>query len=135
VLQNRTDHELATRKRLYLDTRRRANAVWRLPLLGSGEVTKAGVFLQLSGGLGGPDGLAIDSEGNLAIAHAGFGTVWLFSRIGEPIYRIKSCTGIRTTNLAYGGADRKTLFITESDTGTILTAKMPVAGNLMYSHW
>jgi gluconolactonase len=90
----------------------RANAVWRLPLLGSGEVTKAGLFLQLSGGLGGPDGLAIDAQGSLAIAHAGFGTVWVFSHIGEPLYRIKSCTGLKTTNLAYGGPDGKTLYIT-----------------------
>ncbi|HSQ03815.1 MAG TPA: SMP-30/gluconolactonase/LRE family protein [Burkholderiales bacterium] len=112
----------------------RANAVWRLPLLPNGDTTKVGVFLQLSGGLGGPDGLAIDEEGNLAVAHAGFGTVWLFSRIGEPLYRIKSCTGLKTTNLAYGGPDRKTLYITESETGTILSARMPVAGAPMFSH-
>ena len=112
----------------------RANAVWRLPLLPSGEVTKAGLFLQLSGGLGGPDGLAIDAEGGLAVAHAGFGTVWVFSRIGEPLFRIKSCAGLSTTNVAYGGPGRKTLYITESETGTILTAQLPVAGTMMYSH-
>ncbi len=111
----------------------RANAVWRLPFLPNGDVTKVGIFLQLSGG-GGPDGLAIDAEGNLAVAHAGFGTVWLFSRIGEPLYRVKSCEGLTTTNLAYGGVDGKTLYITESATATILTARMPTAGHPMYSH-
>jgi gluconolactonase len=118
---------------LYLNVTR-ANAVWRLPLLASGEVTKAGMFLQLSGGLGGPDGLAIDENGGLAVAHAGLGTVWLFNRIGEPIYRVKSCAGLGTTNIAYGGPDRKTLYITESETGCILKAQMPFAGNVMYSH-
>jgi gluconolactonase len=39
-----------------------------------------------------------------------------------------------TTNIAYGGTDRKTMFITESETGTILRAKMPVAGRAMFSH-
>lgn len=112
----------------------RANAVWRLPLLPSGEVTKAGLFLQLSGGLGGPDGLAIDEEENLVVVHAGFGSAWFFSRIGELMYRIKSCAGIGTTNLAYGGADRKTLYIMEAATGVILKAPMPVAGSIMYSH-
>lgn len=112
----------------------RANAVWRLPLLPSGEVTNVGTFLQLSGGLGGPDGLAIDEEGNLAVAHAGFGTVWFFSHIGELVYRIRSCAGIRTTNLAYGGPDRKTLYITESQTGSILKVRMRVPGHVMYSH-
>jgi gluconolactonase len=112
----------------------RANAVWRLPLLPSGEVSKAGMFLQLSGGLGGPDGLAIDESGGLAVGHAGLGTVWIFNRIGEPVYRVKSCAGLGTTNLAYGGPDRKTLYITESETGCILKAKLPVAGNPLYSH-
>ena len=108
----------------------RANAVWRLPLLPSGDTTKVGLFLQLSGG-GGPDGLAIDDEQNLAVAHSGFGTVWLFSYIGEPLCRIKSCAGLGTTNLAYGGADGKTLYITESTSGLILKAEMPVAGRAM----
>lgn len=117
---------------LYLNVTR-ANAVWRLPFLPNGDVTKVGLFLQLSGG-GGPDGLAIDAEGNLAVAHAGFGTVWLFSCIGEPLHRVRSFAGLTTTNLAYGGVDGKTLYITESATGTILTARMPTAGNPMYSH-
>ena len=110
----------------------RGNCVWRVPLMPDGSASKVGVFVQLSGGLGGPDGLAMDDDDNLAIAHAGLGTVWLFSRLGEPLYRVKSCAGLATTNLAYGGPDRKSLYITESETGTILVAKMPVAGRVMY---
>ena len=78
--------------------------------------------------------MALDEEGNLAIVHAGFGTVWIFSRLGEPLFRIKSCAGMRTTNLAYGGPDRKTLYITEAEHGVILKAQLPVAGKLLYSH-
>jgi gluconolactonase len=91
-------------------------------------------FLQLSGGLAGPDGMAVDNDGNLAVAHAGFATVWQFSALGEPIARVRSCAGIRTTNVAYGGADLSTLFITESEHGVILTARMEVPGRPMYSH-
>lgn len=112
----------------------RANAVWRLPIMPDGEVSKAGLFIQLSGGLAGPDGMAVDEEGNLAVCHAGLGTVWVFTRLGEPLYRIRSCAGLSTTNVAYGGPERKTLFITESVTGTILRAELPVSGRLMYSH-
>ena len=78
------------------------------------RVFKSGVFIQLSGGLAGPDGMAIDDAGNLAVVHAGFGTVWLFSRLGEPIARIKSCAGIRTTNVAFGGQKRNHLFMASS---------------------
>lgn len=109
----------------------RANQVWRMPLLADGGTTKVGAFIQLSGGSG-PDGMAVDEAGNLVVCHAGGGQVWLFSPIGEPLYRIKSCRGLAPTNAAYGGPDNRTLFITESDTGTILTATLPTPGLRMY---
>jgi gluconolactonase len=107
--------------------------VVRLALHGDAPYRWRG-FLQLSGGLGGPDGMAVDELGNVVVVHAGFGTVWLFSPIGEPLARLRSCAGIRTTNVAYGGADRRTLFITESEHGVILTARMEVPGRPMFSH-
>jgi len=112
----------------------RGNNVWRVPLMPDGTVSKVGIFVQLSGSLGGPDGMAMDQDDNLVIAHAGLGTVWVFSRMGEPLYRVKSCAGLATTNVAYGGQDNKTLYITESETGSILQARMPVAGRPMASH-
>ncbi|MEQ8709463.1 MAG: SMP-30/gluconolactonase/LRE family protein [Rhodospirillales bacterium] len=113
----------------------RANAVWRLPIMRDGAVSKVGLFVQLQGSLGGPDGLAMDVDGNLTVCQAGMGSAWQFSRLGEPRWRIRSCTGgLTTTNLAYGGTDNRQLFITESDTGTILRADLDVAGQPMYSH-
>ncbi len=110
----------------------RANAIWRVPLTRDGGVTKVGTFIQMSGG-GGPDGLAIDEDGNLVVAHVGLGAVWLFSNRGEPMLRINSPLGALTTNIAFGGPDRKVLYITESESGSILTAPMPVPGQIMYS--
>ena len=66
----------------------RGNCIWRVPLMPDGTASKVGIFVQLSGSLGGPDGLAMDSEDNLAIAHAGMGAVWIFSRLGEPLWRV-----------------------------------------------
>lgn len=112
----------------------RGNCVWRVPMTRDGSVTKVGIFIQLSGGWGGPDGLALDAQGRLAIAHVGLGTVWIFDALGEPVYRLKSCTGMHTTNVAFGGPDNKSLFITESGSATILTAELDVPGKRMYSH-
>ncbi|MBL4719822.1 MAG: SMP-30/gluconolactonase/LRE family protein [Alphaproteobacteria bacterium] len=112
----------------------RANQVWRMPLPRDGGTFKVGVFIQLSGGLGGPDGMALDSSGNLAVCHAGNGSVWIFSELGEPLYRVRSCEGLFTTNCAFGGPDGKSLFITESDSNTVLRAELPTAGKTMYSH-
>ena len=111
----------------------RDNAVWRVPLMKDGTASKVGVFIQMSGG-GGPDGMAIDRDGNLAVCHVGFGAVWVFSAKGEPLYRIDSPEGLFTTNCAYGGVDGKQLFITESKTGTILVADLKTPGRPMYSH-
>ncbi|MES2787047.1 MAG: SMP-30/gluconolactonase/LRE family protein [Pseudomonadota bacterium] len=111
----------------------RANAVWRVPLLPGGVPYKVGEFIRMSGG-GGPDGLAMDVRGNLAVAHLGLGTVWLFSALGEPLLRIRSCAGLATTNVAYGGPGGHELYITESETGSVLVAQMDVPGQPMYSH-
>jgi gluconolactonase len=112
----------------------RDNSVWRLPLMPDGGVSKVGVFIRLSGGTAGPDGMALDQEGNLFVAHCGMGCVWAFSPLGEPLYRIVSCAGIMTTNIAFGGPGNRSLFITESDTGTILRAELGVPGRFMASH-
>jgi gluconolactonase len=111
----------------------RENAVWRVPIMFDGSVSKVGRYIQLSGGTAGPDGLAIDDEDNLVICQNGLGAVWLFSALGEPMLRINSPKGIYVTNAAYGGKDNKTLFITESKTGTILKWDMPVAGRALTS--
>ena len=112
----------------------RGNCVWRVPLMADGSVAKVGLFVQLSGGWGGPDGLALDAEGRLAIAHVGMGSVWVVDRIGEPVYRVRTCAEMHTTNVAFGGPDGKKLFITESGSGSILVASLDVPGKAMFSH-
>ncbi|ABD88271.1 SMP-30/gluconolactonase/LRE family protein [Rhodopseudomonas palustris] len=112
----------------------RANQIWRIPLLASGIVAKVGIFAHLHGGPGGPDGLALDEAGNLLVCHTGFGSVWRLSPVAEPLDRIVSCAGVGTTNIAFGGPERKFAFITESRTGTILRAELDIPGLQMYSH-
>jgi gluconolactonase len=112
----------------------RDNAIWRVPMRADGTPYKVGKMIQLSGSLGsGPDGMAMDVDGGFAVAHAGFGTVWYFDRFGEPKLRIRVPTGHLVTNVAYGGPDNRTLFITESNSGTVLTAPMPRPGRPLYA--
>jgi gluconolactonase len=70
----------------------------------------------------------------ISIAHLELGTVWLFSALAEPIARIRFCAGLLTTNVAYGAPDRRTLYITESESGQIRRAKLDVPGRRMFSH-
>lgn len=108
--------------------------VWRCAILADGSVDRLGAFQTFSGGYSGPDGLAMDRDGGLAVAHNRLGTVWLFDPLGEPTHRIRSAAGLQTTNLAYGGIDRRQIFITESETGSILVADAPVPGQAMFAH-
>ncbi|MFI5002943.1 MAG: SMP-30/gluconolactonase/LRE family protein, partial [Reyranellales bacterium] len=55
----------------------RGNAVWRLPLMADGMASKVGLFIQMSGGHAGPDGMALDAEGGLVVAHPST-TAWRF---------------------------------------------------------
>lgn len=111
----------------------RGNAVWRIPVYPDGSTSKVGIFAQMAGGVGGADGLAADVDGNISVCDFANGCVWTFSKWGVPIYRIEACTeGRGTTNLAYGGPDGRSLFITESETNSILRAEMPAAGVQMY---
>lgn len=102
----------------------RANQIWRLPLLLDGTTSKVGAFINLSGGVG-PDGVAVDDAGNFIVCHPGLGVVWAFSPYGELLARVRSCAGRMTTNCAYHPTVRNQLYITDSETGSILRASMP----------
>ncbi len=110
----------------------RANAVWRIATQDPTEKLRTGLFVQLPSA--GPDGLALDEDGNLAVAHPTAGVVRLYNRYAELLAVVKTCKGRSTVNLAYGGADNRSLFITEAETSTILVARMPKAGKRMFSH-
>jgi len=110
----------------------RGNCVWRVPIGKDGKPFRVGIFIQLTGSLGGPDGMAMDEAGNLVLAQVGSGCAWQFNRLGEPMARIRSCAGLAVTNMAYGGPDNRTLFITESETGTVLAADLSAPGLKMY---
>lgn len=113
----------------------RGNAVWRVPIHPDGGTSKVSIFTPMAGGHSGADGLAVDRDGRLFVCDAGNACVWVFSPEAVPLYRIGAASaGRSTTNLAFGGADGKSLFITESSTGTILRAEMDSAGAPMYSH-
>ncbi len=83
----------------------------------------------------GPDGLAMDDAGNLAIAHSGSGSVWLVNPEGEAIVQVKGPAGAFITNIAYGfdsdGKADDILYMTESHHGAVLRATMPHRGRRM----
>ena len=71
----------------------RGNGVWRVPLLKDGGTTKVSIFVNLAGGVSGADGMAVDEDGRLFVCDAGNGCAWVFTKWGEPVYRVRSQGG------------------------------------------
>ncbi|QEI04496.1 SMP-30/gluconolactonase/LRE family protein [Pigmentiphaga aceris] len=113
-------------KVLYLAVTR-GNCVWRVPLLPDGSVAKVSQFFT-SYGPSGPDGLAVDTQGRLLVANPGLGYVWVLNQRAEPVEVLRGPAGASTTNVAFGGEDRRTLYVTDSTHGHILRATLDVPG-------
>ena len=110
----------------------RANAVWRGPLLADGNLSKVGAFRTFFGASG-PDGLAVDVDNRLVVAHASLGGAFVLNARAEVTHFIKSPAGSTVTNVAFRPGESK-LVMTESETGSILEADMPASGVQLYSH-
>ncbi|MFN8444830.1 MAG: SMP-30/gluconolactonase/LRE family protein [Caldilineaceae bacterium] len=100
--------------------------------LATGNISNERVVVEIAKEMGGPDGMAIDAEGMLWVAHFGGSTVrrWdpnsgkELDRIDLPVTQITSC--------AFGGDDLSILYITSAATGLDeqALAKQPLAGSL-----
>jgi gluconolactonase len=102
----------------------RSCEVWRFLLRSDAVVAKAQCFARVPAGTSGPDGLAMDTADRLYVSNPGHGCVWVVDAHGVPRYRIASCAGRMVTNCALA-PDGRTLVMTESETGSILTCEVP----------
>ncbi len=75
----------------------------------------------------GLDGMRCDVDGNLYIARYAAGEVTVVSQHGTVIERIK-LKGQKPTNVAFGGTDGKTVYVTMQDRGAIETFRSERAG-------
>jgi gluconolactonase len=110
----------------------RANAVWRGPMLADGSVSKVGAF-QTFFGVSGPDGMCVDIDNRLVVAHASLGGAFVLNARGEVTQFVRSPSGASVTNVAFRPGT-STLVMTESATGSVLQAELPAAGAPTFSH-
>ena len=102
----------------------RANAIWRL-LANAPDTGRpmVGVHIHLSGGLG-PDGLAVNANGYLAVAQAQAGRAYVFDTLGDLVAEVRLPEGLWTTAVAFHPQQQNTLYITEAQTGSIYVANI-----------
>jgi gluconolactonase len=77
---------------------------------------------------GRPDGLALDREGNFWVCVPASGGVNVYDPSGGQIDRIDCGDGAMTTNLCFGGADYRQVFIAAAGLGQLLTLTAEAAG-------
>lgn len=103
--------------------------IWSWPIEAPGKLKKANWPSPTGGDLiaGLPgfqryDSLAVEANGNIAVATLRLGGIVVISPDGHEVERIRTADPY-TTNICFGGADHKTAFITLSGTGRLI--KMP----------
>jgi len=102
----------------------RANQVWRLSSrLPDTGAPMVGTYLQLSGGLG-PDGLATNMLGWLALAQAQAGRAYVFDAQGDPLAEVRLPRGLWTTSVTFDPSDPTRLFIIDAQFGAVFTCRL-----------
>lgn len=91
--------------------------VWQYDLSPGGEVSNKELLIQFPDY--GMDGMRCDADGNLYITRYGKGTVAVVSPEGEVIREIEMADGSNISNLAFGGPDGQTVYVTVADIGNV----------------
>jgi sugar lactone lactonase YvrE len=111
-------------KRLYVNESVQRN-VWIYDLSETGEVANKRLLIKFEDY--GMDGMRCDIQGNLYITRHGKGTVVIISPEGELVNEIKT-TGMKPSNIAFGGSDGRTCYITLQDRGCVETFRAEFPG-------
>jgi len=88
-----------------------------LEVRSDGSLSQPEEFAPTPGGVGG-DGICLDAEGNIYVAHYGAGRIPVFSPQGELLDSLPA-GGMKPTNVAFGGDALDELWITEVETGAV----------------
>jgi gluconolactonase len=92
-----------------------ANRIHRFTLDEGGRACKQEIFAELDGGLG-PDGLALDHEGNLCAAHFGKGVVAVLDLEGRLMAELATDGLLPTNIVSWNGS----LYVTELERGHVV---------------
>ncbi len=99
--------------------------VWAYDLSPKGEISNKRLLIEFSDF--GLDGMRCDIKGNLYIARFGKGTVLKLSPNGKKLQEI-NLVGKRPTNVAFGGKDGCTMYVTLQDQGNIESFRVDMPG-------
>ena len=111
-------------KVLYVNESAQRN-VWAYDLSPGGEVSNKRLLIQFPDF--NMDGMRCDIEGNLYITRHGKGTIAKLSPAGEVLLEVQ-LTGKLCTNIAFGGPDGRTCYVTMADRGNVEVFRADLPG-------
>ncbi len=111
-------------KVLYVNESAQRN-VWAYDLSPEGKISNKRLLIQFSDF--GMDGMRCDIEGNLYVTRHGKGTVAKLSPAGEVLLEVE-LTGKLCTNIAFGGTDGCTCYVTMADRGNVEVFRADLPG-------
>lgn len=100
--------------------------VWVYDLSPEGKVSNKRLLIEFPDF--GMDGMRCDIKGNLYITRHGKGTVVKLSPKGEVLQEVQM-TGKKPSNIAFGGKDGRTAFVTVQDQGNVESFRVDAPGN------
>ncbi|QBA65352.1 SMP-30/gluconolactonase/LRE family protein [Muriicola soli] len=100
--------------------------VWKYKILPDGTVSEKALLIAFDDH--GLDGMRCDKEGNLLITRYGKGTVVMVSPAGKVLGEF-TLKGKNPSNLAFGGKDGKTVYVTMADRGCVEVIRVPNKGS------
>lgn len=113
-----------TRRLLYVNETKQLN-LWVYDLQPGGNIANKRKLYQFPDF--GLDGMRLDVAGNLYVARWGKGVIAMMSPQGE-ILREITLHGAKCTNVAFGGADGQTCYVTVADTGAVEAFRTELPG-------
>jgi gluconolactonase len=104
------------------------NRILKYQVEPDGALSEKSVLVDLPGG--DPDGMNLDMEGKIIVAHFGGGAIYKISPVGGILEKIPT-PGQKPSNVEFAGPDLKTLYITEDETNAIYKTRVEVPGLLI----
>jgi gluconolactonase len=99
--------------------------IWKFDVDSAGNLSNKTLFKEYPDH--GFDGMKCDNEGNLYVTRYGAGQVDVLNQKGEIIHSVLM-KGLKTSNIAFGGPDGKTCFVTLQDRKCVEKFRSEVAG-------
>ena len=109
---------------LYVNESAQRN-IWAYNLSPEGEISNKRLLIQFPDF--NMDGMRCDIEGNLYVTRHGKGTVAKLSPAGEVLLEVK-LTGKLCSNIAFGGPDGRTCYVTMADRGNVEVFRADLPG-------